>query len=90
MKPRYHITNKRHAFIAAIQSQRAKDFAIAKYRRRFKHEASKELPYKHGSLGPSVVATAMIREFGTVLSRSLRKAKAKRTGKPFIKFYNHK
>ncbi|MFD5020036.1 hypothetical protein ACFWMP_14130 [Paenibacillus sp. NPDC058367] len=90
MKPKFRITNKRHALVAALQSGAAKDFAIAKYRRKYKHEASKKVTYSPGSLGPSVVTAAIIKEYGGVLTRSIRKAKAKRTGEPFIKFYSHK
>ncbi|ETT46239.1 hypothetical protein BSK66_31715 [Paenibacillus odorifer] len=89
MKTKFRITNKKHAFIAAVQSQAAKEFALFKSRRQFKHEPSEKTAYKPGSLGPSVVATAIIKEYGGIIPRSLRKAKAKRTGKPFIKFYSH-
>lgn len=89
MKIPFRITNKRHALITALQSGAARDFALVKSRRQFKHEPSEKTAYKPGSLGPSVVATAIIKEYGGIIPRSLRKAKAKRTGKPFIKFYSH-
>ncbi|MEK3718912.1 hypothetical protein [Paenibacillus sp. FSL R7-0333] len=89
MKTKFRITNKRHAFIAAVQSQRAKDFAEAKSRRQFKHEASDKVAYKPGKLGPSVVATAIQKEYGGVLNRTGRKllAKTRREARP--RFYSY-
>ncbi|OMD19966.1 hypothetical protein BJP48_31545 [Paenibacillus odorifer] len=80
---------KTNATILLKQATAARQFALIKSNRQFKHEPSEKTAYKPGSLGPSVVATAIIKEYGGIITRSLRKAKAKRTGKPFIKFYSH-
>ncbi|OMC99156.1 hypothetical protein MKX34_26590 [Paenibacillus sp. FSL R5-0636] len=80
---------KTNATILLKQATAARQFALFKSRRQFKHEPSEKTAYKPGTLGSSVVATAIIKEYGGIIPRSLRKAKAKRTGKPFIKFYSH-
>ncbi|ASA22039.1 hypothetical protein [Paenibacillus donghaensis] len=89
MITKFRITNKRNAFIAAVQSQRAQDFAIAKSRRQFKHEASDKTPYVPGQLGLSVVATAIQKEYGGILNRTGRKLLAKATRKARPRFYNY-
>lgn len=90
MKTTFRITNKRFAFIAALQAGAARDYAIAKSRRQFKHEASIKLAYVPGTLGLSVVAAAIQKEYGGIISKANRKGKAKRTGKPRPLFYSHK
>ncbi|KGE20670.1 hypothetical protein [Paenibacillus wynnii] len=74
MTIKFRITNKHSALIAALQAGAARDFAVAKSRRQFKHEKSTKKAYVPGNLGPSVVATAIKKEFGTILSRKERKA----------------
>ncbi|OMD19947.1 hypothetical protein BJP48_31560 [Paenibacillus odorifer] len=86
---KHNFKAKTNATILFKQATAARQFALIKSRRQFKHEPSEKTAYKLGSLGPSVVATAIIKEYGGIIPRSLRKAKAKRTGKPFIKFYSH-
>lgn len=82
------ITNKKHALTAALQAGAAHDFAIIKSRRQFKREAIEKKPYKPGSIGPSVIVTAIKDTFhGVVLSRRERRRLAKIDGKPFQKFY---
>ncbi|OIB04861.1 hypothetical protein AK95_14695 [Paenibacillus sp. LC231] len=82
------ITNKKYALTAALQAGAAHEFALIKSRRQFKREASGKTPYKPGSIGPSVVATAISKAFhGVILNRSERKRLAKIDGKPFQKFY---
>ncbi|WP_339193122.1 hypothetical protein [Paenibacillus sp. FSL W8-1287] len=82
------ITNKKYALTAALQAGAAHEFALIKSRRQFKREALEKKPYKPGSIGPSVVATAIKNTFhGVILSRSERKRLAKIDGTPFQKFY---
>ncbi|MGW8823398.1 hypothetical protein ACWGNU_14855 [Paenibacillus lautus] len=82
------ITNKKYALTAALQAGAAHEFALIKSRRQFKPEATEKKPYKPGSIGPSVVATAIKDAFhGVILNRSERKRIAKIDGKPFQKFY---
>lgn len=82
------ITNKKHAFTAALQAGAARDFALFKSRRQFKREASDKKPYKPGSIGPSAVVTAIKDAFsGIILNRSERKRLAKANGEPVKKFY---
>ncbi|MBW4083578.1 hypothetical protein [Paenibacillus sp. S150] len=89
MKSKFRITNKRNAFIAAIQSQRAKDYAEAKSRRQFKHEPSEKVAYIPGSLGPSVVTTAIKKEYGGIVNRTGRKLLAKTQKEERPRFYSH-
>lgn len=81
------ITNKKYALTAALQAGAAHDFALFKSRRQFKREASEKKPYKPGSIGPSIIATAIKKEFGSILSRSERKMLAKAYKKPLQKFF---
>ncbi|WP_338842084.1 hypothetical protein [Paenibacillus glucanolyticus] len=81
------ITNKKYALTAALQAGAAHDFALFKSRRQFKSEASEKKPYKPGSIGTSIIATAIKKEFGSILSRSERKMLAKAYKKPLQKFY---
>lgn len=43
--------------------------------------------YKPGSIGPSAIATAIKKEFGSVLSRGERKMLAKAYKQPLKRFY---
>lgn len=81
------ITNKKHALTAALQAGAAHEFALIKSRRQFKREALEKKPYKPGSIGPSIIAIAIKKEFGSILSRSERKMLAKAYKKPLQKFY---
>lgn len=80
-------TDKKYSLKAALQAGAAYDYAQFKSRRQFKHEPSDKKPYKPGSIGPSVVATAIKKEFGAIFSRKERKQLAEISGKPFQKFY---
>lgn len=83
------ITNKKYALTAALQAGAAHECALIKSRRQFKRGASENKPYKPGSIGPSVVATAIKDAFhGVILNRSERKRIVKIDGKPFKKFYS--
>ncbi|WP_339271480.1 hypothetical protein NYE54_08305 [Paenibacillus sp. FSL K6-1330] len=82
------ITNKKYALTAALQAGAAHEFALIKSHRQFKREAVEKKPYKPGSIGPSVVATAISEAFhGLILNRSERKRLAKINGTPFQKIY---
>lgn len=81
------ITNKKHAFTAALQAGAARDFTLFKSRRQFKREASDKKSYKPGSIGPSVVASSIKNTFGDILSRRERKHWAKTYCQPLKKFY---
>lgn len=78
---------KRNLFKAALQAGAARDFAIFKSRRQFKHDRSEKMTYKPGSIGLSIVSAAIKKEYGSVLTRSERKRLAKETGKSFQAFY---
>lgn len=89
MTTKFRITNKRSALTAALQAGAARDFAIFKSNRKFKREASNKEAYVPGTLGLSVVATAIKKEYGGIISKANRKGKAKRTGMPRPLFYSH-
>lgn len=88
MSTKFRITNKFHAFIAAIQSQRAKDYADSKAPRQYKHEASKKKAYIPGTLGLSTVSAAIQKEYGGILDRSARKLLAETRQEARPRFYN--
>lgn len=85
--PLHPFTNKKDARSALNQSIAASEFAQFKANRRFKRPASEKKAYERGSIGPSVVASAIKNAYGRILSRRERKQLAKATGKPFQKFY---
>lgn len=82
------ISNKRYALIAALQAGAAYDFAIIKSRRQFKHDPSEKTAYIPGKLGPSVVATAIKKKYGGIISRKERKEFAIFNGESRARFYN--
>lgn len=89
MLTKSRISIKRIALIAALQAGAARDYAMVKSRRQFKHEKPEKTAYVRGTLGPSVVATAIKKQYGGIISRADRKALAKHTGQSRTLFYSH-
>lgn len=83
------ISNKRTALTAALQAGAARDYAMVKSRRQFKKEKTAKTAYAPGTLGLSVVATAIKKQYGDIISRADRKALAKHTGQSPTLFYSH-
>ncbi|MFU1797640.1 hypothetical protein ACM1RC_27500 [Paenibacillus azoreducens] len=83
----YTKEQKKNLYKAYLQAGAAYKYAEFKARRQFKRERSEKTPYKPGSIGLSVISSAIKKEYGRILSRKERKSLAKAFGKPFKAFY---
>jgi hypothetical protein len=86
---KHNFAVKTNATIVFKQAAAARRFALAKSRRQFKRQASGKVAYVPGSIGLSMVAAAIEKEYGGIISKANRKGKAKRTGQPRTRFYSH-